>query len=185
MALLLASLGIFGLTVDTDINIWGGHGKINPVTAPLHLYRTVVLESAVQGITKELHQRRPMLAPRQGIDSTLTRQLWTGSAAEQAGAPSKRHMLALAGGGHWRQHRVHAIDAAQSEVCLLCGQGRDDDDHLWYCNSLQHIHHRHERALRCKDHLPTALKRYGLAPHVTTDPEQLLWGRARKRFVQQ
>ena len=120
--------------------------------------------------------RRPTLAPQQGIDWTLTRSLWNGSAAEKPSAPSKRHMLALAGGGHWRQHRVHAIDTEQSELCLLCGKGRDDDDHIWECESLQHLHSKHERILRCKDHLPAALKRYGLAPHVITDATQLLWG---------
>ena len=68
VALLLLSLGAAGLTIDTNAHIWRPFGNVSMISAPLHLYKSVVLEAAVNGVTKELHQRRPHLAPVQGID---------------------------------------------------------------------------------------------------------------------
>ena len=82
VALLLQSLGVAGLTMDTEARVWGHYGSISLAESPLHLYRSVIMEAATQGTVKELHRRRPQLAPVQGIDWSLTRMLWKGTTAE-------------------------------------------------------------------------------------------------------
>ena len=120
VALLLQSLGIAGLTMDTEIRIWGPFGNILLAKAPLHLFRSVILEEAANGTIKELANRRQRLAPTQGIDWALTRPLWDDMAAGTDVGPSKRHMLAFAAGGHWRQHRVKAVEPTENATCVLC-----------------------------------------------------------------
>ena len=121
----------------------GPFGSISVTESPLHLYRQVISEAAVQAVTFDLGRRRPGLAPEQGIDWALTRGLWSSGPEGAGNGPSKRHMLAFAAGGHWRQHRASAADATESDLCILCGQGREDDEHLWKCQALRPIHDKH------------------------------------------
>ena len=165
------------MTMDVDAHIWGSFGNIRVIDAPLHLYRSVVMEAATEGVIRELHRRRPYLSPAQGIDWTLTRPLWKSAAADIATAPSKRHMLAFAAGGHWKQHRLKEAGASDTDICILCGQGRDDDGHLWGCAALQHVRARHPMVTKCSEHLPVQLRHHGIAPHISTDPEQTFWGK--------
>ena len=177
VALLLHSLGIAGLTMDTDMRIWGPFGNISLTTAPLHLYKSVVLEAATNGVIKELSQRRNQLAPDQGIDWALTRPLWNGPAVGQAASSSQRHLLAFAAGGHWRQHRIAAAEPTVCATCVLCGQSKDDDEHMWHCAALQHVRQKHPMVVGCQAALPRQLKQYGIAPHVGADPRKNILGR--------
>ena len=177
VALLLQSLGYAGLAMDEDLCVWGSFGKISVIDAPLHLYRSVILEEAGNGVIRELVTRRPQLAPAQGIDWHLTRPLWSKRGKDTDERCSQRHMLAFAAGGHWRQHRVRTFDTNdESATCLLCGQGRDDDAHLWDCHALQHVRAKHSTVHRRGAHLPVQLRLYGIAPHVCTDPRKTFWG---------
>ena len=176
VALLLHSLGIAGLTMDTDMRIWGPFGNISLASAPWHLYKSIVVEEAANGAIRELSHRRAQLAPNQGIDWALTRPLWNGMDGGPAGGPSKRHLLAFASGGHWRQHRIAAADPTISATCVLCGQDKDDDEHLWHCPALEHIRRRHSLVTGCQAALPKQLKQFGIVPHVSTDPRQAFWG---------
>ena len=177
VALLLQSLGYAGLAMDEEFCVWGSFGKISIKNAPLHLFKSVILEEASNGVIRELATRRPQLAPVQGIDWHLTRPMWNRSGEAAGEECSQRHMLAFAAGGHWRQHHVQAFDAsADTATCILCGQGRDDDEHLWHCTALRHIGEKHSMVHRCGEHLPVQLRLYGIAPHVCTDPRKAFWG---------
>ena len=162
--------------MKTKLSVWGQHGSISLVESPKHLYRNVIMEAALHGTIAELHRRRPHLAPVQNIDWHLTSMLWRKKNTEIGPGASQRHLLAMAAGGHWRQTHLKAIDPSESDNCILCGQGRDDEEHLWTCTALQQVRSKHERAIRCQEHLPTQLKRYGIAPHISTDPQLSFWG---------
>ena len=170
------TLGVAGLTMDTEIQIWGAFGSIPLATAPLHLFKSVIGEEAANGVIKELSQRRQRLAPSQGIDWALTRPLWNEMDGGPAEGPSKRHLLAFASGGHWRQHRIAAAEPTISATCVLCGQDKEDDEHLWHCPALKHVRQRHSLVTGCQAALPKQLKQFGIAPHVSTDPRQAFWG---------
>ena len=144
VALLLQSLGTAGLTIDIAGNVGGMHGSISIAHSPRHLYRSVINEAALQGTIAALHRRRPNLAPAQNIDWGPTRMLWKRATAEGSHAASQRHLLALAAGGHWRQNHLKAIEPEATDTCILCGEGRDDDEHMWTCQAMQHIRARHE-----------------------------------------
>ena len=176
VALLLQSLGGAGLTMDADIRVWGPFGSIQLATAPMHLFRSVIMEAAPNGTIRGLATRRPQLAPAQGIDWDLTRPLWDGDAAGANPDSSQRHLLALAAGGHWRQHRIKAMEPTEAAICILCGQGRDDDEHLWRCPALRHIHEKHSMVSRCRSYMPVQLRLYGIAPYVCTGPQKAFWG---------
>ena len=177
VALLLQSLGAMGLTIDAEANTWGPFGEISIIHAPLRLYRTIGIEAAVNGITSELHSRRPRLAPAKGVDWSLTRALWTSSKRDGAGQPSGRHLLAMAAGGHWRQHRIQAIEPNTAATCMLCGQGRDDDGHMWECPELEHVRKRHSWVTQHSTLLPISLRAYGIAPPRAQRPDETFLGR--------
>ena len=176
IALLLHSVGLAGMTMDTEGHVWGPFGSISVTESPLHLYRQVIIEAAAQAAIVDLEKRRPGLAPEQGIDWTLTRGMWSRCPEKVGNGHSQRHMLAFAAGGHWRQHRSRAADVTESDICILCGQGRDDDEHLWTCQALRPVHAKHPLVIKCCELLPIQLSKFGIVPHVCTDPQQALWG---------
>ena len=124
-----------GFTIKTKLSVRGQHGSISLVESPKHLYRNVIMEAALHGTIAELHRRRPHLAPVQNIDWHLTSMLWRKKNTEIGPGASQRHLLAMAAGGHWRQTHLKAIDPSESDNCILCGQGRDDEEHLWTSNN--------------------------------------------------
>ena len=85
-------------------------------------------------------------------------------------------MLAYAAGGHWRQHQIKAANLSETETCLLCGGDREDDGHIWRCAGLKHVRDKHPLVSKCHACLPTSLRNYGIAPHVSTDPDHSFWG---------
>ena len=181
VGLLLHSIGVAGLIISTDLTIRGPFGGLNLMRAPYHLFRRLPVEAACDAAVRALHVHRPLLAPLESVDWELTKD-WVRSkrfARDGGTLPrSERHALAFASGGHWRQHRMHAAGhgAEKGASCLLCGAMREDDEHIWSCPKLAHVHARHPQVHRCRAFLPISLRAYGVVPRIRVDPRVTFWG---------